>query len=273
MSMILDGHIHISSTRTKPAPFLERLEEAGVDGGVVFSAFPKNFTPDAEPDEKRLEHVMRFCEGSPALYPFFFLDPTAPDACAQVDRAAAHGIAGFKIICTAFFPSDPRCMDTLRYISFHHKPVVFHSGILWDGINASGRYNRPVEFEPLLSVAGLRFALAHISWPWCDECIALFGKLDNAVKHAGAVGGMRIDNTPGTPKIYREDALRKTLLSGYDVLGKHYFGSDNFAEDYRVAWAGDWIALDKQIYEAIGLSKEQIDRVFSGNLQAFVAGG
>ncbi len=129
-----------------------------------------------------------------------------------------------------------------------------------------------VEFEPLMSVAGLRFALAHISWPWCDECIAVYGKLDNAVKHAGAVGGMRIDNTPGTPKIYREDALRKTLLSGYDVLDKLYFGSDNFTEDYRVAWVKDWIALDKQIYEGIGLTKDQVGRMFSDNLLAFVSG-
>ncbi len=141
--MILDGHIHIGSTKTEPAPFMERLEEAGVDGGVVFSAFPRNFTPDAEPDEKRLQHVLRFCEGSAFLYPFFFLDPTAPDACEQVDTAVAQGIAGFKIICTNFFPSEPRCLEALRQIASHAKPVVFHSGILWDGINASGRYNRP----------------------------------------------------------------------------------------------------------------------------------
>lgn len=270
--MILDGHIHIGSIETRPEPFLERMAEAGIDGGLLFSAFPKNFTPTAAPDGQRLEQVLRFCEGNALLFPFFFLDPTAPDARAQVDTAVASGIKGFKIICTDFYPSDPRCMETLTHIAALGKPVVFHSGILWNGIGASGRYNRPVEFEPLLSVTGLRFALAHISWPWCDECIAVYGKLDNAVKNEQAVGGMRIDNTPGTPRIYREDALRKTLLSGYDVLTKLYFGSDNFTEDYRIGWVRDWIDLDTQIYEQAGLTKEQIDRIFSQNVLDFVQG-
>lgn len=270
--MILDGHIHIGSTDSKPGPFLERMKEAGIDGGLVFSAFAGNFTPDARPDEERLAHVLAFCQGADLLFPFFFLDPTAPNAFAQVDHAVSGGIAGFKIICTTFYPWDPRCLETLMYIASLNKPVVFHSGILWDGINASGRYNRPVEFEPLMSVYRLRFALAHISWPWCDECIAVYGKLDNAVKHAGAAGGMRIDNTPGTPQIYREDALRKTLMSGYDVLDKLYFGSDNFVEDYRVTWVRDWIALDNGIYERLGLTPAQVDRVFSRNLLDFLTG-
>jgi len=38
--MILDGHIHIGSIDTRPEPFLERMAEAGIDGGVLFSAFP-----------------------------------------------------------------------------------------------------------------------------------------------------------------------------------------------------------------------------------------
>lgn len=270
--MILDGHIHIGSTQTKPGPFLMRMREAGIDGGLVFSAFPGNFTPDARPDDERLEHVLQFCAGDDLLFPFYFLDPTAKDAQAQVDRAVEGGISGFKIICTTFYPSDARCLATLRHIASLGKPVVFHSGILWDGINASGRYNRPVEFEPLLSVTGLRFALAHISWPWCDECIAVYGKLDNAVKHAGARGGMRIDNTPGTPRIYREDALKKTLMSGYDVMDNLYFGADNFTEDYRVAWVRDWIALDREIYIGLGLRREEIERIFCHNVLQFVRG-
>ncbi len=270
--MILDGHIHIGSTAAKREPFLEKLQDAGISGGAVFSAFPENMNRQAEPFEKRLDHVLAFCSGEKLLFPFFFLDPTAETALEQVDRAVSCGIAGFKIICNTFYPSDPRCMETYRHIASFHKPVVFHSGILWDGINPSGRYNRPVEFEPLLAVKGLRFALAHISWPWCDECVAVYGKLDNAVKHAGAVGGMRIDNTPGTPKIYREEALKRVLFSGYDVLDSLYFGADNSVEDYNAAWAREWIALDTSVYEKLGLTREQIAGIFSKNVLDFVAG-
>lgn len=270
--MILDGHIHIGGTGARPAPFLERLHQAGIDGGIVFSAFPENLNRQAEPFEKRLDHVLGFCSGEKLLFPFFFLDPTAETALEQVDRAVAAGVAGFKIICNTFYPSDPRCMETYRHIASLGKPVVFHSGILWDGTNPSGKYNRPVEFESLLTVRNFRFALAHISWPWCDECVAVYGKLDHAVKQSGAFGGMRIDNTPGTPKIYREDALKKVLMSGYDVLGSLYFGADNSVEDYNAAWAREWIALDTAIYERLGLTKDQVARIFSQNVLDFVAG-
>lgn len=268
--MILDGHIHIGDTAAKQAPFLDRLHQAGIDGGAVFSAFPDSFISDAKPYEERLDHVLEVCFGQKLLFPFFFINPTADNACEQVERAVKSGIAGFKVICTTFYPSDPRCMETCRHIAFHGKPVVFHSGILWDGINPSGRYNRPIEFEPLFGISSLRFALAHISWPWCDECIAVYGKLDSAVKRSGASGGMRLDNTPGTPKVYREDTLKKVLMSGYDVLGKLYFGTDNFVEDYNVAWARDWIAFDREIYEKLGLNRDQIERIFSRNLLDFI---
>ena len=63
-------------------------------------------------------------------------------------------------------------MEVFRTISQADRPILFHSGILWDG-KPSGPYNHPAGFESLLEVDGLRFCLAHISWPWCDELIAV----------------------------------------------------------------------------------------------------
>lgn len=76
----------------------------------------------------------------------------------------------------------------------------------------SSQYNRPSEFEPLLEINGLKFSLAHISWPWCDELIAVYGKFLNA--YAGNPDHsveMFIDITPGTPPIYRQEVLTKLL--------------------------------------------------------------
>lgn len=271
--MILDGHIHIHSTQTRRDLFLARMAEAGVDGGVVLSAFPETWSEDARPFEERLEHVLTICQGMPLLFPFLFIDPAAENAVRQVECAVEAGVAGFKAICNKFYPSDPRCMEVYRAIAAANKPVLFHSGILWDGLNASGRYNRPVEFEPLLSIPGLRFALAHISWPWCDECVAVYGKFDQAMR-TGATGGgrMLIDNTPGTPKIYREDALRKVIGTGYQVLDSLFFGTDNMVEDYNVAWARDWIQTDRAIYRGLGLDEQQMEDVFARNLLGFIQG-
>ena len=270
--MILDGHIHIVNTQSKRDPLLRAMEEAGVDGGLVMSAMPSNMNPEAEAPERRLEHVLEFCQDQELLFPFFFLNPVEETALEQVDRAVRSGIAGFKIICTNFYPSDPRCVESYRHIASYKKPLVFHSGILWDGLNASGNYNKPTEFEVLLSIPGMRFALAHISWPWCDECVAVYGKFNNATLCSGGIttGEMVIDNTPGTPKIYREDALRKVLLTGYDVLQNMYFGLDNTVENYNVEWAKGWIKTDMTVYEELGLDSDAIQGIFSRNLLRFI---
>lgn len=273
--MVLDGHIHVQSTQAQKAPFLAKLSQAGVDGGVVLSAPPSNFQAQCEPYVQRLDHVVDLCRGEEHLYPFFFLNPVEETALEQVDRAVAAGIAGFKIICTSFYPSDPRCVETYRHIAAYGKPVLFHSGILWNGLQASGNYNKPTEFEVLLTIPGLRFALAHISWPWCDECVAVYGKFDHATRHLGHTGQgteMFLDSTPGTPKIYREDALKKVLFSGYQAVGNLYFGTDNAVEDYDVAWAKDWMATDREIYQGFGLSPAEVQGIFADNLLRFVEG-
>lgn len=269
--MILDGHIHVHDTSCKPDQMLERMQKAGVSGGVILSAMPDNMDPNAKPYGERLDHVLRFCRDEKYLFPFFFVNPVAEDALEQVDQAVEQGIAGFKIICNKFYPGDPRCVETYRHIASYGKPILFHSGILWDGKNASGNYNKPTEFEPLLSVDGLRFALAHISWPWCDECTAVYGKFNNAVHSGKEIGShMYIDITPGTPKIYRKDALAKLLFAGYDIKNNLFFGTDNCTDNYDTAWAEDWVHTDKSIYRDLGLTEVEIDDIFSQNLLAFL---
>jgi hypothetical protein len=115
--------------------------------------------------------------------------------------------------------------------------MLFHSGILYDGRDTS-RYNRPAEFECLLDVPGLRFAMAHISWPWCDEMIALYGKFQAAHGSRADVPELFIDTTPGTPAIYRRDALTKVFTVGFDVKHNVLFGSDSVTVQDRCESAG-----------------------------------
>ena len=99
----------------------------------------------------------------------------------------------------------------------------------------SSPFNRPAEFEALLAVKGLTFCLAHIGWPWCDEMIAVYGNSSTrTLKHADA-GEMFIDLTPGTPPIYRKEALTKLFTVGYDIEDNVIFGTDCTADDYNVS--------------------------------------
>jgi len=89
--------------------------------------------------------------------------------------------------------------------------------ILYDGKNASSSYNRPCNFECLLSIENLKFALAHISWPWTNECDAAYDEFNNTLDRFRKLGEdynteMFIDMTPG---IYRKHDIVKLILIRY----------------------------------------------------------
>jgi predicted TIM-barrel fold metal-dependent hydrolase len=214
--------------------------------------------------------VLEWTAGSPTLFPFYWIDPTEKDAIAQVKAAAAQGIAGFKIICSHHYPCDPRAMKTYAAIAQAQKPILFHSGILWDG-QSSSKLNRPTEFEGLLEVKGLRFALAHVSWPWHDECIAMFGKIQDAIRSRKNLGiEMFFDLTPGTPMIYREEVLRKLFTIGYKVEDNILFGIDTSAEKYDTAYAKKWVTADMAIMKKLKVPASVQQKVFSGNVKRFI---
>jgi predicted TIM-barrel fold metal-dependent hydrolase len=265
--MVLDGHIHIHAGQGGRETLVERMKAAGVDGGVLISASPR---PATLSNAERLADLLAWCRAGPELYPFYWIDPLQEDALDQVTAAVARGVAGFKVICSHHYPGDERAMPVYRAIAAADKPILFHSGILWDG-QPSAKYNRPGEFEALLEVDGLKFCLAHISWPWCDELIAVYGKFLNAYTRRPDLSvEMYVDITPGTPPIYRREALTKLFTVGYDVAHNVLFGSDCNANHYNVSWVQEWTLRDRAIFQDLGLDQETVEGIYAGNLQRFL---
>ncbi|MBN2376522.1 MAG: amidohydrolase family protein [Sedimentisphaerales bacterium] len=274
--MILDGHIHISLAGdfdgdTKQL-FLEKASQAGVGGGLVISLPPASsqFSETQLSNEQRLHDLLNWCQGDPALFPFYWIDPLEDDTQVQIDNALAANISGFKVICNCFYPSDPVALDVFRYIAAKNRPILFHSGILWDG-QPSSKYNMPAAFEALIEIPKLRFALAHISWPWCDEHIAVYGKFLNAYgNRKDATAEMFIDISPGTPELYRREALLKVFRVGYDVCHNVIFGSDSFTRNYNIDWVKRWLDIDRKILDEFELNKEALNLIYVENLRRFV---
>ncbi|MFC1479769.1 amidohydrolase family protein [Planctomycetota bacterium] len=270
--MILDCHIHIREQNLDTEKFLSGIKQAEVDGGIIISLPPEHFhgTFEKGSPKQRLEHVISFCEADEGLYPFFWVDPLEKDAPEQVKEAAAQGISGIKIICDRFLPGHEQAMEVYRTTAQAGLPILFHSGILWDGAPSSP-FNRPAGFESLLEIEGLRFSLAHISWPWCDECIAVYGKFLNALGRRKDLSvEMFIDTTPGTPPIFRKDALTKLFTTGYDVQHNVIFGSDCYVNGYNADWVNEWVTRDTEIMNSLSLGQDMIDSVFSQNLKRFL---
>lgn len=277
--MRLDGHIHTGLERAdynlnpaeNQANLMKGLKAAGLDGGVIFSVDPLKFA-DWDP-EKRLQDCLDTCKGQENLYPFYYINPVESDFMDQVDMALKAGVYGFKMICTLYKPSDDRCLQVCEKAAQNGKPVLFHSGICWDG-HDSANNNKPANFEAMIEIPKLKFCLAHVSWPWYDECIAVYGKFNNAYFRRPEMScEMFIDVTPGTPRPYRETVFTHLLeWSEYDLRYNLMFGTDSNTSSYNTAWAQEWQKRDDALYEK--LITEDVedfkDHVYCKNILRFI---
>lgn len=270
-----DSHTHVMQGAPRPEAFAAAFREAGMAGGAVFSQDPNPTganPPVPPPPPEAMDLCIEWASASRTLYPFYWINPSAPGAVDLVDMAVEKGMFGFKALPGTYYPGDPACLEVFKRIAHFGKPLMFHSGILWDG-RFSSRYTRPGNYEAMLDVPGLRFALAHVSWPWCDECIAVFGKFLNALDiWKDQAPEMFIDLTPGTPAIYRRDALVKLFTVGYDVQDHVMFGTDGMTPGYGVDWCQRWQRRDDGIYDELGLSSEMRDSIYRAAFQRFLFG-
>ncbi|MBP8856318.1 MAG: amidohydrolase family protein [Oscillospiraceae bacterium] len=270
---IFDGHVHVTDIPVDNAQFLQRLQAVGLSGALLISKKPASLYhyPSTATTKERLDSLFAVTEEAKGLFPFYFIDPMEHDALTQVEYAVQRGVAGFKVVCNRFYPGDDKAMRVFERIALHNKPLLFHTGILYDGRNSSTRYNRPGEFDALFSIEGLRFCLAHVSWPWCEECIALFGKFENSKgKYPNSKTQMYIDIAPGTPPARRRDAL--TQLFGFDYSPEDYviFGTDGCAGDYSGEYTQSILTRDKAILEEMGIFERVAPKLYHDNLLRFM---
>jgi len=276
--MIIDCHVHTNPAPQSKEELIKHIDIAGIDRIVLLSLHPASFyradssdsgvfgkpmTPDAS-----LAQVMEWAAFSSRIIPFFWIDPLEEDAPAQVDKAVAAGIAGFKVICNRHFPGDERPMQIWERIAKTGKPILFHSGIIW-GCGAWSQYNRPVGFEPLFEIPHLRFALAHVSWPWCDENLAVYGYWSNRRERGSTTAEMFIDTTPGTPAIYRREVFKKIFTIGYDIENNLIFGTD-CNSNFNSGYAKEILAMDKDALDYAGASPEQKEKYYEKNFLRFL---
>ena len=273
---LFDVHIHLG-TRSSDVAFdasalLGQMNRAGVRGGAIFSEAPRSFASHNRGHDgyQRLDMVLESCKAHmDRLFPILWVHPDEDGIDDLIGEAAGRGINGFKVICNNFYVYEDKSLRMLERIAKTGKPLLFHSGILWDD-GVSSQYNRPLHWEALCKMGGLRFSLAHCSWPWYDECIALYGKfLTNHMKHPEDNSEMFFDMTPGTPVPYRRDLMTKLLGCGYDIEHNILWGTDCQTDHYNDQWARKWHHLDSALMDELHASEETKHLIFSGNAERF----
>lgn len=272
---IYDMHIHASNGQAQsPDRLIAEMNVAGITGGCIFSTPPKEQKISDQilgglDYEARISEVLGWCRGyEDRLFPVLWIHPDEENAADKVRLAKKRGIAALKMIPSDYYVYEDRAMAVIRAAAECDLPIFFHSGILWDG-QVSSSYNRPVNWEALLQVDGLRFSMGHCSWPWVDECIALYGKFIHSLR-CGCTARMYLDITPGTPKIYREELFTKLYTVGYDVSDNVLFGTDATASSYCGERISERLRFDGRILDKLGISLDMRERMYGGNLMHFL---
>ncbi len=273
---IFDMHIHTYGPEFDRDALLAEMGKAGVFGGCIFSPPPVEFNSKrGMPFRARLDRILAIAKGyEERLLPVLWIHPDEENILENVKVAAAEGIVGFKIICNDFYPYEEKCMTLLRAIAELDKPVFFHTGILYSAVGEShSEYSRPVHFERLEEIPGLRFSIGHCGWPWVDECLALYGRLSFHLTVApkdARPAEMFLDLTPGAPMDRRQELLTKVYLFGQNTCNNVLFGTDQVAERYTAEGTARWLKADTKIYNTLGIRAEVRRKTYEDNLLRFL---
>lgn len=267
-----DTHVHMNELAADADAFIAQLDAGGMTGANVFSVPPPSyiFTKETAEYEERIHSLLALTQKYPdRLFPSLFIHPDEDGILSKIEDAAGRGVLGFKMICSDYFVYEDKSMRILEKLANLNKPVLFHSGILWDG-KVSSAYNKPINWECCLDIPGLTFALAHCSWPWIDECIALYGKLRAARRIRPDMScRMFIDITPGTPDIYRKELMTKLHFIGYELDQAVLFGSDSRVQHYSGEGIRHLRSKDDAIYDELGISETARENIYGNNLLRF----
>ncbi len=230
---------------------------------IVFS---KNERTSLEQTRKNLVLTRKLVDQAPdRITGLAWLEPTI-SGIGELAREALTdmGFAGIKIIPDHWFAHEERLEPWWEVMNELQARILFHTGILYSHEDGS-RFCRPVYLEKLLHYPKIRFAMAHISWPWCEECLAVMGRMRSAVREGLCPEWQSyVDTTPGTPRHIRKQAL----ASAVDFCGPErlMFGTDCVIPG-DLAGQRARIETDSRIYDELGLSPAQKERIFSGTAE------
>jgi predicted TIM-barrel fold metal-dependent hydrolase len=263
---VVDSHVHMHG-EVKAIEVLKRLDTNGVERMIVISEQERVSLAQTR---RKLLSTKALFDGAPdRLAGLAWLDPRLPGVLGLAREALEDmGFAGIKIIPDHFYVHEERLEPFWELLDELGASILFHTGILY-GNDDGSRFCQPVYLEKLLHYPRLRFAMAHISWPWCEECLAVMGRMRAAAGGDGERWQSYVDLTPGTPKHIRKQAVANALsFCGADRL---LFGSDAVVPG-DLSYQKTVLESDRALLEELGVSQKEQQRIFSGTADELFPG-
>lgn len=262
---IVDCHVHIFG-EVDPSNLLREMDAGGVDRILAISKSERVSLIDTR---RNLLDTKKLMDAAPErIGGLAWINPTIPGATGLAEEALTDmGYVGVKIIPDHFFIYEERLEPFWEKMDELRASILFHTGILY-AYDDSSRFCRPLWLEKLLHYPRIRFAMAHISWPWCEECLAVMGRM-RAVAHDGEFPWQSyVDLTPGTPRHIRKEAVANAIdFCGAERL---MFGSDTMLPNAIAGLEGDFahqralIGRDLALFDELGLDERAKERIMSG---------
>jgi predicted TIM-barrel fold metal-dependent hydrolase len=204
------------------------------------------FTVDAEaatghPPIRNEEVAASCAEHADVLIPFASVDPRRGRAAVREARRLArdHGVRGFKFhpSLQAFRPNDRLAYELYQAIEDLGLPALFHTGQTGIGADVPGgggirlKYANPLDLDDVAAdFPGLTIIMAHPSFPWQDEALAVATHKPN----------VHIDLSGWSPAYFPPLLVR---YAGTLLKDKVLFGSD-FPVITPDRWLADFGRLD-----------------------------
>jgi len=263
--MHTDCHVHVRGTEDAKK-VLASMDAHGVEKAILMGRGAKTM----EDQRASNDDLARLCSADPKrLIGFARIDPRIAGITDEIQRCRESlKLVGVKMLPDHWAPCDEFMWAIYKVVESLRMPILFHSGILWGNADSS-RFCRPALFESVIHFPKLTIALAHIGWPWTDECTAVghrFAHLARMEKRKKPQ--VFIDTTRGTPPVYRSDALKKAIAcSG---VGSIIFGSDT-GNPLDFSSSADHARLDREILDDLGMSEPDIDAILRTNLDRFLS--
>jgi predicted TIM-barrel fold metal-dependent hydrolase len=215
VEMILDAHTHLTGSED-PDQILECMNACAVEKAFLFApeldVATRHLTNDNLDDIRtHNDYCANVCSAAPErLLGFCTLNPTPNLANGDLERAVslmieeAHrcyhelGLRGAgELVPTRWYPNDPSLLPLWETLAELGMYTVFHTGIFYDGRESA--YCRPVYYEVIHEVPGFKGHLAHVGWPWHEECIAVLNIGSNFVQMDPEEWGFKVDLSFGPP--------------------------------------------------------------------------